>query len=272
MRPLRTALAALTAAAALILVPATAEAAVQVRELAVLTYNMHHGQGIDGALNLERTAQVIESSAAEVVLLQEVDKFFDPRSNWVDQPAWLAERLGMHVSFAANLDWDPPAPDKPRRQYGTAVLSRHPIVASRNTFLPLYPGQEQRSLLEVTVDVGGSHVRIANTHLTNDNDAERQEQATKVVELLSGSAEPVVLAGDFNATPAAAPITTLTAAFKDSWAEAGSGAGYTYSSFLPTKRIDYVMHSGQLTTTQIRVISTSASDHLPVLARLSVPA
>jgi endonuclease/exonuclease/phosphatase family metal-dependent hydrolase len=269
MRPLRTALTAL-AAVALILIPATAEADVQQSPaLAVLTYNMHHGQGIDGVLDLERTARVIESSGADVVALQEVDKNFDPRSNWVDQPAWLAQRLGMHVSFAANLDWDPPAPDRPRRQYGTAVLSKHPILASRNTFLPLYPGQEQRSLLEVTVDVGGTPVRIANAHLTNDNDAERQEQATKVVELLAGSAEPVVLAGDFNATPAAAPIKTLTAVYPDSWAEAGSGAGYTHSSLLPIKRIDYLLHSGQLTTSEIRVIRTLASDHLPVFARFS---
>ena len=263
-------LSALTAAAGLILIPATAEATVQVRELAVLTYNMHHAQGVDGVLNLERVAQVIESSGAEVVALQEVDKFFDPRSNWVDQPAWLAERLGMNVTFAANLDWDPPAPDKPRRQYGTAVLSTHPIVDSRNTFLPLYPGQEQRSLLEVTLDVGGSPVRIANTHLTNDNDAERQEQATKVVELLAGATVPTVLAGDLNAIPTAAPIKTLTAVLTDSWAEAGTGAGYTHSSFLPTKRIDYLMHSAGVTTTEIRVLSTLASDHLPVVARLSV--
>jgi endonuclease/exonuclease/phosphatase family metal-dependent hydrolase len=267
---LLTAVLAAVVVAGLTLIPASAEATGQQRELAVLTYNMHHGQGTDGALNLERTAQVIESSGAEVIALQEVDKNFDPRSNWVDQPAWLAQRLGMQVSFAANLDWDPPAPGQPRRQYGTAVLSRHPIVASRNTFLPLYPGQEQRSLLEVTVDVGGTPVRIANTHLTNDNDAERQEQADKVVELLAGSSVPTVLAGDLNATPTAPPIKTLTAVFADSWTEAGSGAGYTYHALLPTKRIDYLLHSAGVTTAQIRVIRTLASDHLPVLAQLSV--
>ena len=268
MRPLRIVLAAL---AVLALVPATADAGGhRGHPLDVLTYNIHHGQGDDGALDLERIARLIEDTGAEVVALQEVDRHFGARSEYVDQPAWLAKRLRMHVRFGANLDLEPEAPGQQRRQYGTAILSRHPIIASRNTFLPNYPGQEQRGLLAATVVTRGGLVRIANTHLTHNNNAERQEQADKVVELLAGSGRPTVLTGDLNATPDAPEIKTLTAVFKDGWTEAGEGPGYTYDAVNPTKRIDYLLHTPNLATKQIEVLDTQASDHLPVLARMAV--
>src|SRR5918996_1263653 len=97
------------------------------RELTVATYNIHHAAGVDGRLDLERGATEIERGGAEVVGLQEVDRHWSSRSEFVDQAGWLAERLGMHVVYAANLDREPLEPSQPRRQYGTAVLSEFPI-------------------------------------------------------------------------------------------------------------------------------------------------
>ncbi|MEI6637086.1 MAG: hypothetical protein WCO99_11025, partial [Planctomycetota bacterium] len=37
--------------------------------LRVLSYNIHHGRGTDGVVNLERIAAVIRGSAADVVML-----------------------------------------------------------------------------------------------------------------------------------------------------------------------------------------------------------
>lgn len=233
----------------------------------VLTYNIHHGAGIDGVLSLERIAAVIENSGAEVVGLQEVDKHYGARSNWVDQPAWLAQRLGMHVAYAANLDLPPVNVGEPRRQYGTAILSRYPIKTFRNTLLPKYAGQEQRGLAEATIWLRGKTLRFANTHLTNTNNAERLEQANRVKELLV-PAQPIVLVGDFNAAPSAPEITTLTARWRDTWAEVGVGPGYTVPVQGPSARIDYILHSSKVRAVSARVISSQASDHLPVLAEV----
>ncbi|HEX6077405.1 MAG TPA: hypothetical protein VFZ32_19380 [Micromonosporaceae bacterium] len=83
--------------------PGTSET--QQRELRVMCFNIHHGVGLDGRLDLERIARVTESQAAEVVGLQEVDRHFSTRSTFVDQARWLADRLGMHVVFGANLSY-----------------------------------------------------------------------------------------------------------------------------------------------------------------------
>ena len=43
-------------------------------ELTVISYNIRHGQGMDGKVDLPRIAEVIRTSGAQVALLQEVDR------------------------------------------------------------------------------------------------------------------------------------------------------------------------------------------------------
>jgi endonuclease/exonuclease/phosphatase family metal-dependent hydrolase len=169
--------------------------------LTVATYNIAHAAGIDGRLDLERIAGEIERGGGEIVGLQEVDRHWSERSGFVDQAQWLADRLGMHVVYGANLDLDPPAPESPRRQYGTAILSSHPILWSRNTHLPRPEGGEQRGLLEAGIDVDGVRIRVANTHLQHTSAVERRAQTERIVELLQPARGPIVLAGDLNAGP-----------------------------------------------------------------------
>jgi endonuclease/exonuclease/phosphatase family metal-dependent hydrolase len=247
------------------------------RSLTVMTYNIHHGAGTDGVLDLERIAVLIEESGADVIGLQEVDRHWDVRSNWVDQPAWFAQRLNMHYAYAANLDLPPVNPGEPRRQYGTAILSKYPIKDFTNTLLPLYPTGEQRGLAVASIKVRGADLRFANTHLTSNNNAERLEQAQKVVELLGTSKVPTLLVGDLNATPDAPEIKTLTAVLADTWTEVGVGPGYTIEADNPTKRIDFQLHSAGLRSTSASVPVTPASvpvtpasDHLPVVASFTL--
>ena len=262
--------AALAGCLLLVVSPLTAHAKVEATTVKTLTFNIHHGAGVDGKLDLERVAKTIEASGAVVVGLQEVDKFFDARSNWVDQPAWLAARLQMNYVFAANLDWDPAEPGKPRRQYGTLVLSRYPIVDSRNTLLPLHAGSEQRGLLEAMIDVNGTPLRFADTHLTTINDGERLEQVNAIVALLKDAPEATLLVGDLNAVPTSTEVRTLTTHWTDTWPEKGFGLGLTSPAPLPTKRIDYQLHNSQLVTTAVSVPVSFASDHLPVAATYSL--
>ena len=176
----------------------------------------------------------------------------------------------MHYAYAANLDLPPVNPGEPRRQYGTAILSKYPIKDFTNTLLPLYPTGEQRGLAVASIKVRGADLRFANTHLTSNNNAERLEQAQKVVELLSGSRTPTLLVGDLNATPEKPEIKTLTAVYDDTWTEVGVGPGYTIEADNPTKRIDFQLHSPQLTPRSATVPVTPASDHLPVVATFTL--
>jgi endonuclease/exonuclease/phosphatase (EEP) superfamily protein YafD len=74
------ALASAIAVLVTLLSPATASAGVPDRPLRVLTYNIHHGVGEDGVLDLERIARVIADSGADVIGLQEVDRHWSART------------------------------------------------------------------------------------------------------------------------------------------------------------------------------------------------
>jgi endonuclease/exonuclease/phosphatase family metal-dependent hydrolase len=233
------------------------------RELLALSYNIHHGAGLDGVVDLARVAAEIRRSGAGVVGLQEVDRHFDARSGFADQPAELARMLGMQVAYAPNVDLDPLSPGAPRRQYGTAVLTRFPIASVRHTLLP-GGSPERRGLLETVIDVGGVPVRFMTTHLDVDSAAARVRQAQMIAAAVAGSAEPVVLTGDLNAPPAAPEVATLTALLTDTHS---GGGGSTIPSDAPAERIDYVLSAFAGTCT---VPATTASDHRPVLATLLV--
>jgi endonuclease/exonuclease/phosphatase family metal-dependent hydrolase len=241
------------------------------RELRVASFNIHHGVGLDGVLDLMRIAAVVEQTGAEVVGLQEVDRHWSARSNFVDQATWLAERLDMHLAFGANLNLDPPAPGAPRRQFGTAILSAHRIRATTNTLLPRPLGGEQRGLLEVQIKVRGIPVRVFNTHLQHDSQVERLAQVERIRQILATASESVVLLGDLNATPDTPEIAGLTDLLVDAWLTAGVGDGFTFDAATPHARIDYVMSSGNVVARTAAVLTTDAADHLPVVADLALP-
>jgi endonuclease/exonuclease/phosphatase family metal-dependent hydrolase len=266
---LATAVGATTAAAPA--PPAGARTMAAERQLRVATFNIHHGVGIDGVLDLARIAATVERTGAEVVGLQEVDRHWSARSNFVDQATWLADVLDMHLAFGVNLDLDPPAPGAPRRQFGTAILSAYKIRATTNTLLPRPLGGEQRGLLEGQIKVRGIPVRVFNTHLQHDSQVERLAQVARIRQVLATANESVVLLGDLNATPDTPEIAGLTDLLVDAWVTAGVGDGFTFDAATPHARIDYVMSSGNVVARTAAVVTTDAADHLPVVADLALP-
>jgi endonuclease/exonuclease/phosphatase family metal-dependent hydrolase len=241
------------------------------RPLRAASFNIHHGVGVDGLLNLERIATVVEDTHPDVIGLQEVDRHFGERSDFVDQARWLADRLDLHVVFGANLDLEPLTPGAPRRQYGTAILSRYRIREWRNTLLPRPAGGEQRGLLEAVVNVRGVRVRAYNTHLQHNSQEERLAQVAAIRSIVAEARESVVLVGDLNATPDSPEIGAITEDLADAWAQAGEGDGFTYDAETPHARIDYVLTSSDIVARTAAVVTSDASDHLPVVADLVLP-
>jgi endonuclease/exonuclease/phosphatase family metal-dependent hydrolase len=263
----RTVLTVAASAAAAVVVGAHDSAAhAALRSLRVVCYNIHHGVGVDDVLDLERQAELLARSEADVIGLQEVDRHWSERSGWLDQAAWFGERLGMEYAHGANLDLDPPEPGRPRRQYGTALLSRWPILSSHNTLLPWESGTEQRGLLEVTVDVRGVVLRFANTHLQHrpQDAALRLAQARRIAELLGPSPSRTFLVGDLNAEPETPEVAAVAELLADAWEQVGRPPGYTYPAERPEFRIDYVLGAPEATPLRGRVTTTLASDHLPI--------
>lgn len=249
-------------------------------QLRVVSYNMHTGIGTDGRLDLGRTARTLADLDADVIGLQEVDVHWSGRSQWRDQAEELAELLDMRVFFAPIYSLDPPAPDEPRREYGLAILTDLPVVQTVNHSITRLSTQgpdpvpaPAPGFPEVVVQAGGARVHMYATHL--DYRADPSVRAAQVRDMLDIlAADPAgaqqVLVGDFNAAPAAPELAPLWEDLVDSWSVAGSGDGFTYPAAAPTKRIDYITHSRNISTLDTDVVTTPASDHLPVVADLVV--
>jgi endonuclease/exonuclease/phosphatase family metal-dependent hydrolase len=242
--------------------------------LRVMTFNIRHGNGLDRRVDLRRAVRVIRAAEPDVVGLQEVDRHFSGRSGFLDQSTRLAGVLGMHLAYGANLDLDPPAAGRPRRQFGNAVLSRHPVLGAENILLPRSGGHEQRGLLRVEIAAGSRRWRVCTTHLQPNAPAERLTQARAIADRIGGADDHLqVLLGDLNATPAEPELRVLTAVLADAWPGAGRGRGATFPAPLPYRRIDYVLHSAGCRARAAAVVGSLsarvASDHLPVIADLA---
>lgn len=243
------------------------------RALIVATFNIHHGAGTDGILDLDRIASVIRSTHATLVGVEEVDHHYGARTNFMDEDAILASDLGMNYVFGANIDEPSATPGEPNSQYGTMILSRYPILATVHYFLPLITDPEQRGLVGAKVDVDGMPVWFFNTHLSAFSEADREAQAATIKNLIQPDGVPTILTGDMNATPDSPVTATFDSFLTDTWDVAGQGNGYTWPSTGLIDREDYIFGSpGTVRALRDRVVTTDpvASDHLPVTANITV--
>jgi len=223
--------------------------------LTVLCYNIHHGEGVDGILSLERIASLINTVSPDIVALQEVDVNTN-RTERVNQIEELGKLTNMNSVFGKSMDFD-------EGQYGNAVLTRFDIIDS--TTFPL-PG-EPRSALAVTLgldSIDGIEIVFISTHL--DTRLKFRKQSIPLIENILDNYEstPLILAGDLNDTPVSEIMQQL---FKD--LDNATPNIYTVPVDVPEKQIDYILFKPQKEWT---VLSSKAldekvaSDHRAIMA------
>jgi endonuclease/exonuclease/phosphatase family metal-dependent hydrolase len=227
----------------------------------VLSFNIHHGAGEDGRVDLARIAAVITNAAADLVALQEVDQGV-ARTSRRDLPAELAKLTGLACVFSNNFHFQ-------GGEYGNAVLSRFPILGTTNTHYRMLREGEQRGVLQVLVQTPRGELVLAATHIDyRGDDSERLSNVNELRGLPERWAKrPVIVAGDFNDTPGSRTQAGMKPIFADAWETCGEGDGFTYSADQPKKRIDYqfYLRGHGPEPRKAKVISSDASDHLPLL-------
>lgn len=232
--------------------------------LTVMSYNIHHGKGMDGEVDLERIADVIVAAEADIVGLQEVD-IGVPRSGQQDIAAELARLTGLeYYEFGKNLDYN-------GGDYGVAVLSRYPISDHKNMHFEQL-GNEQRSIQAAQIDVNGFPILLMNTHLAHRpvDEPERlqyMKAARDVVIPEYESVRATLFVGDFNDVPESDTHLAVKKFMNDIWEVAGDGSeGNTIPPNNPNRRIDYIFYDGDIEPVDAHVPVGMASDHLPVVA------
>lgn len=232
--------------------------------LRAMTYNIHHGAGVDKKVDINRIGLVIREQDCDVVCLQEVDRNM-PRSESLDMPALLAEITGMTATFAPSLKVE-------GGEYGNCTLTRWPVDSYRNYELPFAPGKEPRVCLSVTFRIEGRPITVLNTHF-GLTASERNEQAAEIL-LFECEDAPMILAGDLNEMPPEPAVQSLLTRFKNATVADAPEKTYSFSANKPDRQIDYVLVSDEVDVLSSRVISTPvtavASDHLPWVVDLRI--
>lgn len=233
-----------------------------------VSYNIQYGFGRDGVYDLPRAIAAVAD--ADVIALQEVERNW-LRTNHDDQPELISKLLpGHYWVYGPAFDMDASSRDADgrvvnrRRQFGTMLLSRTPILWSRLHLLPMRrvvrPLNTQNPALEGLIRTPSGPVRIFSIHLAHIGVEERLEQIDFLLarhgrvpleggpwsgiddeparNWSNGEAEPdaplaAIWMGDFNSEPDSAEYSRIVgrnpyhagAAYADAFVDAVVAAG-----------------------------------------------
>lgn len=236
----------------LVLLAAVADAA----ELTAVTYNVWFD---DASGKRDRYAAIIGylgTSAADVICLQEVTDAF------AVEVAGFARAKGYQVAF-----------DQRPSGYGTAILSRGPIIRTQVIALPTRMGRQG---LRCTTVLSGRTIQVTTAHL--DSLPEDTERRIRQVQALDASvAIDCLWLGDFNFGDGQPEQAAL-----GRWTDFGQGdprptydplanplARQTAFANEDGRRLDRVLGLGAWTLARYRVDSgIPFSDHYPVVVTL----
>ena len=218
----------------------------------VATFNIHHGLGADGQLDLDRTSTVIRRIDPQLIALQELDRGLD-RSGRVDQPAAIEEATGLTVRFR------PTVTRANGGEYGIALASSEPLD---DDFIDLpRRGEEEPRGAIVALWHG---VLVVATHLSTDR-AARRGQVRAVASRIEGRDDPVLLLGDLNDRGwGLGPLRRAGLAFSRQ-----SGRWLRWRGW--AQPIDHIACGSGVRIEASRTITTAASDHAPLYADAEFP-
>ncbi|MFG1999910.1 endonuclease/exonuclease/phosphatase family protein [Spirillospora sp. NPDC048911] len=212
-------------------------------------------------------ARVVRALRPDVLCLQEVPRFWF----WRWQRRRLARACGLRIAAG-------------RRACGLAVFTAPRVrrVGRRFHLLTRVPGIHRRALAIAALEIDGTRLIAASTHLDLYDDPRRAHTAEVIAHLDRARRRygaPVVVTGDINEEPGGPCWTMLCDGRQDAWAVAPAGEELTFSARAPRRRIDgvfadpgiEVIGCGVPADPSITADYPRATDHRPVLAELRPP-
>ena len=216
----------------------------------VATYNVHHCEGLDGRVDVERIARVIERTKSDLIALQELDRGMS-RTHGIDQPSELERLTGMRVSFFPTLT-------RGRGEYGIGIASRSGGGPFEYRPLPQVADEEPRGYA-----IGPwQGVTVIAAHLSLRRHP-RDVQTQALIKLALGVHGPFLLLGDLNQGP---------------WTFRRAAAGRFRVSLVPRRTMagrwaqrDHIVGGRGVNVGGRDVYPDPASDHHALTAEILVP-
>jgi endonuclease/exonuclease/phosphatase family metal-dependent hydrolase len=172
----------------------------------------------------------------------------------------FSRRLGLSAAAGTGL-WRP---------IPNAILVRSPwrIVAHQKVVLPRTRRTIRRGIVTAVIGRAGTRLQVTAVHL-GLSAPERLEHVRLLTDAMAGTG-PLILGGDLNEGPDGPAASWVGDRYFDVCADR---CGPTFPSAAPRVRIDYLFVSDGVRVETVEVGGpdhASLSDHLPVLADLSI--
>jgi endonuclease/exonuclease/phosphatase family metal-dependent hydrolase len=212
------------------------------------TFNVKHGEGAGGVVDIGLLARACAALGADVLALQEVDRNLR-RSHDADTAAVVAEACGMAHVFG-------PAIAIRGGEYGNALLVRGAIDDVEVVALE---DPEPRSAIVARVSVGDLALSVAATHLGLRGAG--KAQLPILVARLAARPGPRVLLGDLNLGPEDVVVPP-------GWSRPSGGP--TFPATAPRREIDHVLLDGLVETAAV-VAPLPVSDHRALVVEVASP-
>lgn len=215
---------------------------------------------------------------ADVICLQELT--IEAEDGIKHLPKYIAEQLGYKCYFK-EIDLG-----RHKIKLANAILSRYPIVATDAQWInePTGTGHyddEYRAYVEATLDIEGTLVTVATTHMSYTNafvsTARKEQELQRLVDILKTKTGNFIFTGDLNATPDSPTITAISKLLQDAGPDRSQSTWttkpFSYDGFEAHDlqwRLDYIFASKGLNVIDSAIIETEYSDHLPVTVSFNI--
>ena len=228
--------------------------------LRALTWNIHACVGADGRHDVARVGAAVSALAPDIAAFQEVDSRRPaPGAGRVYDT--LRARVGDHGHDA----WSISSSDG---HYGQILASRFPLE-DRQVHDISVSGLEPRKVMEAYVRLPTCRLRVIATHLGLRRYERRRQIAALRRIVATQLSEPLLLLGDFNEWLLPHHCQRDLFALLGVWTRHAS-----FPARLPLFALDRICcrPAGLLARSRAVGEASAASDHLPVLAELALPA
>ncbi len=159
----------------------------------IITLNIAHGKGLDGIVDIERQAEIINKYKPDIVFLQEID-MYTKRAGDRNQIREFSKRIYLpYCSMESNITLED-------GYYGDGIISRFPISFSVNYLMPLTDlNHEQRGILCNRISLGTAKINLFSVHLSTyyDERVLACKELNRIIEKIDKN-EIIIIGGDFN--------------------------------------------------------------------------
>lgn len=234
----------------------------------VMTFNIQHGLDYKNQIiDLSLFSRYVGAQNVDFCALNEVRG----EGNWegyTDQTGFFVKELGHSGFFGEAIKVAGTNP------YGNAFLTRYTVRSAEVVHIPDSDDRsedvhyEHRCAIRAVVDVDKTDVMFIVCHMGLAK-TEAENAVRTLCELLDETDLPAVVMGDFNHTAESEVLAPLFERLSDTDSLSGKKGVYTFPSYDPREKIDYILYRG-LDCTFALVKEDIVSDHFPIIAELNV--